>query len=39
VGWIVILLVLMHVGAALFHYFIRRDNVLLRMLPRAMGGI
>ena len=31
-------LVLMHVGAALYHQFIRRDNVLQRMLPRAMGG-
>lgn len=39
VGWIVILLVLTHVSAALYHYFGRRDNVLQRMLPRAMGGI
>lgn len=39
VGWIVILLVLTHVSAALYHYFGRRDNVLLRMLPRAIGGI
>jgi cytochrome b561 len=38
-GWLVIVLVLMHVGAALFHYFIRRDNVLQRMLPRALGGL
>jgi cytochrome b561 len=38
VGWIVILLVLTHVGAALYHHFIRRDAVLKRMLPRAMGG-
>jgi cytochrome b561 len=38
-GWLLIALVLMHVGAALFHYFIRRDNVLQRMLPRALGGI
>ena len=37
-GWLLIALVLMHVGAALFHYFIRRDNVLQRMLPRALGG-
>lgn len=37
-GWFVILLVLMHVSAALFHHFIRNDNVLRRMLPRAMGG-
>ena len=38
VGWLVIALVLMHVGAALYHQFIRRDSVLKRMLPRAMGG-
>lgn len=37
-GWLLIVLVLMHVGAALYHYFIRRDDVLKRMLPRAMGG-
>jgi cytochrome b561 len=38
VGFLVIALVLMHVSAALYHYFIRHDNVLQRMLPRAMGG-
>jgi cytochrome b561 len=38
VGFLVILLVLLHVSAALYHYFFRRDNVLQRMLPRAMGG-
>jgi cytochrome b561 len=38
VGWLVILLVLTHVGAALYHHFVRRDAVLKRMLPRAMGG-
>ncbi len=37
-GWLLIVLVLMHVGAALYHYFIRRDEVLKRMLPRVMGG-
>jgi cytochrome b561 len=37
-GFLVILIVLMHVGAALYHHFIRRDDVLRRMLPRAMGG-
>ena len=37
-GWLVILLVLTHVSAALYHHFIRRDAVLKRMLPRAMGG-
>jgi len=29
-----VLLIGMHVGAALFHYFVRKDNVLGRMLPR-----
>ena len=37
-GWLLIALVLMHVGAVIFHTFIRRDNVINRMLPRAMGG-
>ena len=39
VGWLVVLLVLMHVGAALYHHFVRRDTVLQRMLPRAAGGL
>jgi cytochrome b561 len=34
----VIVLVLLHVSAALYHYFASRDTVLQRMLPRAMGG-
>lgn len=38
-GFLLIILVAMHVGAALFHHFIRGDNVLRRMLPRALGGI
>jgi len=38
VGWFVILLALTHISGALFHQFIRRDNVLKRMLPRALGG-
>jgi cytochrome b561 len=38
VGWLVILLVLTHVSAALYHHFIRRDAVLKRMLPRPIGG-
>ncbi len=37
-GWFVILLALTHIAGALFHQFIRKDNVLKRMLPRAMGG-
>ena len=38
-GFLLIVLVAMHISAALFHYFIRRDTVLQRMLPRALGGI
>ena len=37
-GFVVIALVLMHVGAALYHQFIRGDEVLKRMLPEALGG-
>jgi cytochrome b561 len=32
---VLVALVAMHVGAALFHYLIRRDGVLARMLPQA----
>ena len=38
VGFLVILLVVVHIGGALYHYAVRRDEVLHRMLPRAMGG-
>ena len=38
VGRLVVLIVLVHISAALYHYFIRRDNVLQRMLPRFLGG-
>jgi cytochrome b561 len=31
-------LVAVHVAAALYHHFGRRDDVLLRMLPRAIAG-
>jgi len=30
------LLIAMHVGAALYHYLIRKDNVLGRMIPRLL---
>lgn len=36
VGWLVIVLVLTHISGALYHYFIRGDSVLQRMLPRAL---
>jgi cytochrome b561 len=38
-GLLVAALVLMHIGGALYHRFIRGDHVLQRMLPRALGGI
>jgi cytochrome b561 len=38
VGYFLILIVLTHVSAALYHHFVRGDSVLRRMLPRALGG-
>jgi cytochrome b561 len=38
-GFVVIVLAGMHIGGALMHHFVHRDNVLRRMLPRALGGI
>lgn len=32
-AWIVWILVVIHAGAALHHHFVRRDEVLIRMLP------
>lgn len=40
-GWIgltLLLLIAVHLAAALQHYFVRKDGVLQRMLPRAFGG-
>lgn len=37
-GWAVAAIVALHIAAALQHYFIRRDGVLQRMLPKALGG-
>lgn len=31
--WLIAVLVVIHAAAALFHHFVRRDNVLRRMLP------
>jgi len=33
VGWAIILLAVGHAGAALYHHYVLRDRVLLRMLP------
>ena len=32
-SWVLLALVVMHVGAALWHHFVRRDAVLKAMLP------
>lgn len=37
-GYGAIALIVVHVAAALKHHFINRDFVLLRMLPRFLGG-
>jgi len=37
-GWAVGVMFCMHIAAALQHYFIKRDGVLQRMLPRSLGG-
>lgn len=35
-AWALLGLIAMHIGAALYHYFIRKDNVLGRMLSSAL---
>lgn len=32
IGWALTVLLVMHIGGALFHHFVKRDTVLLRML-------
>lgn len=34
-GWAMIVLIPCHIGAAIYHHHVRKDNVLLRMLPGA----
>lgn len=38
IGVIVLVLVIIHIAAALQHHFIHRDGVLQRMLPKILGG-
>jgi cytochrome b561 len=40
-AWSMIGLVPLHIGAALYHHFVRRDNTFLRMLPgvKLRGGV
>jgi cytochrome b561 len=35
-AWLLLAIVIVHTGAALFHHLVLRDNVLLRMLPYAI---
>ena len=37
-AFLVLLLIVLHVGAALYHQFYRKDNVLIRMLPGDWGS-
>lgn len=32
-GWVLIALIVLHVGAALYHQFVQKDGILQRMLP------
>lgn len=36
--WVGVVLVSIHIAAALWHHFIRRDGVLLRILPRVQSA-
>jgi cytochrome b561 len=38
-GWTLAVLIVVHIAAALHHHFVRRDRLLRRMLPRALGGL
>lgn len=37
IGWVIAAFVVIHVAAALWHHFVRRDDVLARMLPRRVA--
>ena len=37
-GFVIAALAAMHIAAALQHYFLVKDRVLQRMLPRVLGG-
>jgi cytochrome b561 len=38
VGWAIVIVALGHAAAALYHHFVLRDRVLVRMLPRGAAG-
>ncbi|HEY6662024.1 MAG TPA: cytochrome b/b6 domain-containing protein [Sphingomicrobium sp.] len=35
IGWTIVILALLHAAAALYHHYVLKDRVLLRMLPRG----
>jgi cytochrome b561 len=37
-GWLLFAILVLHVGAALWHHFVKRDATLAQMLPWAAGG-
>lgn len=37
--WVIVVLVLLHAGAALFHHLVRRDETLDRMLPARLRRV
>jgi cytochrome b561 len=38
IGWGIVIVALGHAAAALYHHFVLRDSVLVRMLPRGTIG-
>lgn len=37
-AWVLIILLTIHISAALYHFFIKKDRILQRMLPYGRGG-
>jgi cytochrome b561 len=35
VAWTIVIIAVLHAAAALYHHYVLKDRVLLRMLPRA----
>ena len=39
IGWAIIVLALLHAAAALYHHYVLKDRVLVRMLPRGAKAL
>jgi len=37
IGWTIVILALLHAAAALYHHYVLKDRVLVRMLPRRVA--